>query len=115
MAREMYPEKFRNMISPEHFDKAQEEVQRQAGSTLQSSLWGNRIVTVDDRPVVVDAPHLTENEVAATLSPISRLFAAVKDVLKQVKEIEGQYADDRDIVDDTELRAAYEALGLTDE
>ncbi len=126
----MYPEKFRDgqpapygkpmfwqrledgtVIGPEDFDRQNEEAQR----IVKDQLWDHRVVTVDDKPMCVDAPLLTEKEVNAVLSPLSRLFAAVREVLN-VKDWdwhEGGVAPGY-LHQMNELKSAYTALDLKD-
>lgn len=107
MAREMYPHKFSNpngsphvwsftekpapMISAEDFDKQMAKLAR-------------------DLTAVADAGDCVADPAssAAAASPLSRLFAAVRDVLKHEA---AQFSDPEFI----ELHSAYDSLGLKDE
>lgn len=123
MARELYPEKFNGVespvpygrpmfwqtledgtvIGPEDFDRQNEEAQRGVEKQFAATVAGGQILQVE--PV---AP-------ASDLSPISRLFAAVRAVLDNSGDphtCEGSRLINAGLIED--LRAAYDALKLTD-
>lgn len=147
MAREMYPEKFRvefgadvdrgqhlhekiaNMISPEHFDKQNEEAQREFMRQAAASM--GLPVEVADR---ITMPEIRLGDVSQVESitvglsdpsdgpsPISRLFAAVRAVVDDSSVRLAPGTGDQDGIGAVnwkllhELDAAYEALGLKDE
>ena len=114
MAREMYPEKFGKMISPDHFDKANEEAQR---APIPTSFMGYPVKVVDrltDNPNPLGRMATPEEandmvrEIVEAQSPISRLFAAVRNVIScDLADMDGHYI--------AELEAAYKSLNLTED
>ena len=100
------------MISPENFDAANEEAQRAAATTYFPPPRDFTTDPIQDGELreshgglVLDRTH--------DISPISRLFAAVRSLLKGASVFDITTQIDTEHHD--ELKAAYEALGLKDE
>lgn len=109
------PENTFAMISPEEFDKRNEEAQRAA---MPAELMGHPVQTVErltDNPNPLGrmaTPEESEEMAreivgSAAQSPITRLLAAVRDVLKYDPP-------DGMLTEFMELREAYDALNLDD-